>query len=370
MKNMGKNECYDNIVVGGGVSGLTMALLLAMNGRKVILLEKGPAIGGSLRRFYRQGVPLDTGFHFTGGFSEEAILTDMLKILSMDKDIFPEFVKSAEDNQFIFESTGDCHKLPFGWLTVANAMISDFPDEADAVTSYFSRIRKLVQETGAMDIRSILTERPLQSKDDFVTLADVLDSLTDDIRLKSILASLSMCYGSEPSAISFANHSRVVYGLYQSIARVKNGGDAFIRAFKKQLDKFGVTVRTNSSIKSMEEIENRTVGIFILNDGKPLQAKECIFTIHPKEVLKILPSEHLTRAFQKRVESFERSIGFFLFFSRLNLHFRLKPPPYVKIKSLSTVTLHGQLQRSAPIIKIMRMHFTLVIWHLNHFLLP
>ena len=39
---------YDDIVVGSGVSGLTMSLLLAMNGQRVLLLEKGPHIGGSL----------------------------------------------------------------------------------------------------------------------------------------------------------------------------------------------------------------------------------------------------------------------------------------------------------------------------------
>ena len=34
---------YDHIVVGGGISGLTLTLLLAINGKKVLLLEKGPA---------------------------------------------------------------------------------------------------------------------------------------------------------------------------------------------------------------------------------------------------------------------------------------------------------------------------------------
>ena len=51
---------YDHIVVGSGASGLTMALLLAMNGNSVLLLEKSPFIGGSLARFSRRGIPFDT----------------------------------------------------------------------------------------------------------------------------------------------------------------------------------------------------------------------------------------------------------------------------------------------------------------------
>ena len=43
-----------------------------------------------------------------------------------------------------------------------------------------------------------------------------------------------MCYGVKPAEISFANHSRVGYGLYESVARVEDGGDAFIRAFRER----------------------------------------------------------------------------------------------------------------------------------------
>ena len=61
---------YDDIVVGSGISGMTLALLLGLNGHSVLLLEKSSHIGGSMARFYREKIPFDTGFHFTGGFSQ------------------------------------------------------------------------------------------------------------------------------------------------------------------------------------------------------------------------------------------------------------------------------------------------------------
>ncbi|MGM0644575.1 MAG: phytoene desaturase family protein [Thermodesulfobacteriota bacterium] len=317
MKTPENDTRYDSIVVGAGASGMTLALLLAMNGRKVLLVEKNQRIGGSLTRFYRQGIPCDTGFHFTGGFARDGILSDMLSILSIENEIRPEFVKRARDNCFIFETDERSYQLPTGHDNVIKALISYFPGESEAVKAYFARIRQVIRETGAMDIHTVTNDWTTPSEDDFVSLQSVLDSLTDNHSLKTLLSSLSMCYGTEAASVSFADHSRVVYSLYQSIARVRGGGEAFIRAFKDRFKKYGVTVKTNSYIKSMEDVTNRSVGTFVLNDGTRLSADECIFTIHPRETLKTLPDEHVTRAFTKRVNDFERSIGFFSVFFKV-----------------------------------------------------
>jgi phytoene dehydrogenase-like protein len=74
---------YDEIVVGSGISGMTLALLLGLNGRSVLLLEKSSRIGGSMARFYKNGIPFDTGFHFTGGFAQNGILNGMLAVLGI-----------------------------------------------------------------------------------------------------------------------------------------------------------------------------------------------------------------------------------------------------------------------------------------------
>ena len=96
-------KSYDHIVVGAGISGLTLTLLLAMNGKKVLLLEKGPHIGGSLIRFYKKNIPFDTGFHFTAGFSKGGVLTDMLAVLGIREQIKPIFLTGPGRGVFIFD---------------------------------------------------------------------------------------------------------------------------------------------------------------------------------------------------------------------------------------------------------------------------
>lgn len=53
----------DVIVIGGGISGLMSALALAQSGKKVLLLEKSPRVGGNCRTYEKDGYLLDTGVH-------------------------------------------------------------------------------------------------------------------------------------------------------------------------------------------------------------------------------------------------------------------------------------------------------------------
>ena len=132
-----------------------------------------------------------------------------------------------------------------------------------------------------------------------------------------MLSTYSMCYGAKPSEISFANHSRVSFGLYESVARVKDGGDAFIRAFKKRFAGFDIDIRTNSCITECADLKNNIVGRFVLNTGEEIVADRCIFTIHPRAILDVLPKNHLTKAFISRVNAFEPTAGFFSLFGVL-----------------------------------------------------
>jgi phytoene dehydrogenase-like protein len=103
---------YDDIVVGSGISGLTMALILGMNGRKVLLLEKNPRIGGSVARFYKKGIPFDIGFHFTGGLQEGGILHDMLSALGIHDLLQPLFLSEDHANCVFIESENRQYEFP------------------------------------------------------------------------------------------------------------------------------------------------------------------------------------------------------------------------------------------------------------------
>ncbi len=301
---------YDHIVVGSGISGLTATLLLALNGRKVLLLEKAPHLGGSLARFQHQGVPFDTGFHFTGGLLPDALLHRMLSVLGLIDALDVEFMSADRAHRFVFESEGRDIELPCGIPALRQKLKGEFPGEAIAVDRYFDRVEKVCAQTATMDLTR-LAESAHRLDEETVSLKEVLDGLTENIMLKGVLCGLGMCYGVKPSEVSFAAHSRVCYDLYQSTARFRRGGDALIDAFKQAFATLGVESRCNRWITECRVAANDLAERFILNTGEEVAADTSVLTIHPREILALLPRDHVSKAFVSRVESFEASSGFF-----------------------------------------------------------
>jgi phytoene dehydrogenase-like protein len=283
-----------------------------MNGRRVLLLEKSPRIGGSIARFYKKGIPFDTGFHFTGGLQKDGILYDLLSVLEIRDLIQPVFLSPDNAHSFFFESEGRRYEVPYGIENVKKRFKDYFSGEVSAIEGYFEKIRHVCDNTPSMNLRTLFSQHRLLDED-LISLEDVLNGMTQNPALKALLSGFAMCYGVRPDEISFANHSRMCHGLYQSVAGVCNGGSSFIKAFETKFKDYEVEILCNRHITGLADIRDKKAGRFILNTGEEISGDNCVFTIHPKEILKVLPERCLSRAFVDRVSSFESSAGFFLF---------------------------------------------------------
>jgi all-trans-retinol 13,14-reductase len=307
---------YDDIVVGSGISGLTMTLLLAMSGHRVLLLEKGPHIGGSLARFSKRGISFDTGFHFTGGLHEGGILSDILMFLGIHDSIEPIYYSDTFKNQFVFEGAGRSFEHPSGIESIKKQFKGYFPGESGAIERYFEKVLSVCQRSPSLNIHDNNITFP-NLDEDYISLDAVLKDMTSDGLLRGLLSAFAMCYGVRPDEMSFANHSRMMLSFYESFACVREGGDAFVNAFQQKFRDYDVDVRPGTFITELADISDSKVGRFILNTGEEITSDTCVFTIHPKEILKILPAKQFSKAFGDRIGRFESSVGFFSVFATI-----------------------------------------------------
>ena len=56
-------ERADVVVVGSGLAGLACAFRLAEAGRRVLVLEAGPVVGGRTASWVEGGMPVESGLH-------------------------------------------------------------------------------------------------------------------------------------------------------------------------------------------------------------------------------------------------------------------------------------------------------------------
>ena len=219
-------KVYNYIVVGGGITGLVMARILGLHGAKVLLLEKSACLGGSLRRFNVQGIPLNVGFHFTGGLTDQGtgVLDEMLTLL---REFASAFGRSTIRIRLSWHALslgqGASYLVPLGMDSFGQKLKADFPALGQGIDRYFHRFMEVVSHTPTLSVAGF-REFPPALDDDCISLQQVLDQYIPDPLVKAILGEFCMCYGSSPSQVSFATHARISIGLHESLTRWKAGG--------------------------------------------------------------------------------------------------------------------------------------------------
>jgi len=77
-------KSYHTVVVGGGIAGLTATAYIARAGKKVILIEKNPEVGGLVNSFWRNGFKFEAGVR---ALEDAGIIFPMLKNLNIELEV-------------------------------------------------------------------------------------------------------------------------------------------------------------------------------------------------------------------------------------------------------------------------------------------
>ena len=298
----------DYLILGSGISGMSMALFLAQTGADVLVLEKSPVPGGAMQRFRRDGIPLDTGFHFTGGIP--GCFGDMLKIAGLADAVETIPIRM----RLFFTRSGHMVTLPRGHREVEEYLAARYPGDAANIRKYFALEREIIRTTPLFDLRKdFLLFEPAPENSDVMTLAEAMDKFGFQGELRAVLESSVTCHGTPPSEIALSGHCRVNYGLLNELTRVRGGGAVIVDAFLRRTGPgTGIRLRTGCTVERFSPVgAGGKCCHAVLTDGTEVQFENCVMTLHPREILRLLPPERVRTEFRERVTSFEESCGFF-----------------------------------------------------------
>jgi all-trans-retinol 13,14-reductase len=306
---------YDFLVIGAGVSGITCAITLAQNGRRVALLEKAGRTAPLLRGFSRGQVRFDTGFHYAGGLGPGEPLELFLRYLGVSKRL-TSFPFDPDGFDLLHCCNPDLEfRMPVGYDRIADSLCAAFPDERAAIVGYLDRVRSASASMpylnlDAQEVAGSALQRVLGP-----TLRETLDALTGNALLKGVLSMHCLLYGVSSDQVSFAQHAAIVGSYYGSARGIRGGGLSLAQAFDARLAELGVDVFCGSEVTGIEAAPGGGLCGVRLADGTGLAADRIVATVHPKALLEMAPAGAFRPAYRKRLGALQETVSAFLCFA-------------------------------------------------------
>jgi len=301
---------YDDVVVGAGISGLTVAVLLAQKGRKVCVVEQSTKIAPTIRGFVRDGTYFDTGFHYGTMFGPDEPFRELCQQLGIMSDLK---VSQCEDScgDHLYSIKGN---LKFDYKNnlndFATELICLFGDEKDSIVEFCRRIRVFLDRLNNAFFEVVMNP-PNVFDDGNQSLEQYLDRNFKSQQLKTILSSHAMLYGSMPGETSVDYHSMICGSYYDRTWNVIGGGRAIVDAFSKKLQEFNITMLTSRSVDQIHVDANKKVGAVSTGNGETIECNNCVFTSHPRFLTSMLPQGALRPIYHSRLETLQDTFSAF-----------------------------------------------------------
>ncbi|MFT6153929.1 MAG: all-trans-retinol 13,14-reductase [Crocinitomicaceae bacterium] len=265
------DDHYDAIVVGSGIGGLTSAALLSLMGKKVCVLEQHYTAGGYTHAYEREGYEWDVGVHYIGEVHKPSTMKRMFDVISEGRlkwaamdPVYDKIILGDKEFNFVAGKENFIEELS-----------KHFPEERKNIEAYVALIRKISSETpkffAGQAMPSWMSKaynviRPLLvSKQFFKTTRVVLEAITPNQELISVLTGQWGDHGQTPRDSSFLMHALIAKHYLAGGAYPVGGASAMAREIIPTVQKSGGEVFTYAKVEKVLVKDNKAYGVKMEN---------------------------------------------------------------------------------------------------------
>lgn len=305
----------DALVIGGGISGLVDAILLAETGRRVAVVEQHDIPGGYLQQFRRKHTVFDVGFHYMGStepgrpmrqFLEHLRVWDRLRILPFPDAAAIEVRSGAR--RFAY---------PGRFAAFVDAARAAFPGDRAALERFVAGIEGVCAAYKWFALRAgVEYGNPRDLDLPRATLAEYLDGFELDPWLREVLEFQSFNLGLYPREIPWTKHALAFRSNFDRTARIDGGGGALVDALVARGRELRIEYSFRTPIAAFET-DGRRVTAALAAGGERFEADLFVAACPPKVLLRVFRADQLDPMFSERVLALRDSRGAVQIFLRL-----------------------------------------------------
>ena len=305
---------YDCVVIGAGISGLASSIILSRNGLKTALVEKSGKTGPLVRGFRRKGHYFDTGFHHAGGIGEgssgQAILSYLgvskhLTLVPCNPDCFD--VIRFSDSSFEFQ-------FPIGYDMISERLHEAFPGDKPAIDAYIHEIKRQCSLLPFLNLDADLNSVNILENVHGSSLEEFLSGLTDNELLKSVLTVHCLLNGVPPDEQALNNYAYIVGPYYESVNYIRGGGSAVITALEEEARENGVDIFLKKNASKLIFSSAGDLSGVSFQDESIIECKKCISTIHPLQLLSLVPDSRFRPSYISRIKSLDETLSAYILY--------------------------------------------------------
>lgn len=300
---------YDVIIIGSGLSGLSCALILAKEGRRVCLIERHHIAGGCLQTFHRKGYCFDTGVHYVGSLDEGQIMRQFLRYFGVEKSIH---LQRLDENAFeVININGRVYNLPLGKERYIEALCRYFPEDSEGLRAFVNLIMEVKDSISVDLLKSGCINIDEYQRYMSVSVDEMICSHVTNEDLRGVLAGSSLLYGGEKETSSFYVYAMVVGSNIEGSYKFIGGTQSLADAMVEEIHRHGGDIICGNGVKRLA-VEEGQIAYALLDNGDTLTADKYISTLHPAVTFDIV--DHvlpIKKAYRTRLNELKNTFGVF-----------------------------------------------------------
>lgn len=321
------SKSYDAIVVGGGHNGLTHAAYLAKAGKKVLVLERRPVVGGAavteeiypgfkysvcsyvvsllrpevireldLARYGLSIIPLDTTFtpmpdgNYLLRWGDHAeTRREIMRHSDVDAEAYEQFGKGMVEMAMAVKPL---------LAMIPPDPTSFHPREALRLVTLGKRVRALRKEL-LYDLAKLMT----MSSGDFLDEWFETEVLKATMSASGIIGTFLGPRSPGTAYVLLHHYMGEIDGSFRSWGFPRGGMGSVSQAIAEAAQHYGAEIRTGAEVARIQ-VEKERAGGIVLSDGTEIRGKIVVSGADPKRTfLKWVDGRHLDPEFIRQVRS-------------------------------------------------------------------